>query len=84
MVCYDGLLEQMLAIARDAHRFYREHIGDGSLTRSSARQSTGDGLAPQDLEEAIEELLFDGERVRAIVQLMASRESKRQDFSRMP
>ncbi|RSL58334.1 hypothetical protein CEP53_006157 [Fusarium sp. AF-6] len=78
----DGLLGQMLAIARDAHRFYREHIGDGSLTQLLARQSTSDGLAPQDLEEAIEELLFDGERVRAMVQLMASREPGWRDARR--
>jgi predicted metal-dependent hydrolase len=80
----DGLLEQMLEIARGAHRFYREHIGDGSLAQLLARQSINNDIALQDMEEAIEELLFDGKRVRAILQLMASREPERQELSRIP
>ncbi|KAJ3466958.1 hypothetical protein MRS44_004522 [Fusarium solani] len=69
----DGILEQMLEIARDAHRFYRENIGDTSLAQLLARQSTRGYDTLQETENAIEELLFDGARIRNIVRLMASR-----------
>jgi hypothetical protein len=74
-------LEEMLGLARSAHRFYREQIGDDSIAQLLADHSRGI-ITMKDMEESIEALVFDAERVRAYVRLMTSENSRQQQRTR--